>query len=250
MVRMFGTTTAIAVGLAAGIVGAAKGADGPFSTSSKTYDLETLDSTDRKVDVYYPSDGAKGTTFPLISYAHGDHGGGDVNRLGYWSQLHALASYGFVVAATRSCSAGCKDDPVSLPGDARGFGTYYLEQIKVIKWVEAQNASFDGVIGALVDRHVGYGIAGHSMGGQATLFSSSYANATQNRIKAAVMHHAYSSSHPKPTIPFLAMTGSKDTVAKPKLTKAFYDEADGTLHRGYVNKKGANHLEPLFKNNM
>ena len=88
------------------------------------------------------------------------------------------------------------------------------------------------------------------MGGQATLFSSSYSNATQNRIKAAVMHHAYSTSHPKPTIPFLAMTGSKDTVAKPKLTKAFYDEADGDMHRGYVNKKGAGHLEPLFKNNM
>ena len=82
-----------------------------------------LDSTDRKVDVYYPSNGVKGKSFPLISYAHGDHGGGDLNHLGYWSQLHALASYGFVVAATRSCSSGCRDNPKSLPGDARRFGT-------------------------------------------------------------------------------------------------------------------------------
>ena len=34
------------------------------------------------------------------------------------------------------------------------------------------------------------------------------------------------------------------------MTQRFYDEAAGNMHRGYVNKKGASHVEPIFKNNM
>ena len=68
---------------------------------------------------------------------------------------------------------------------------------------QAAKAIFDGH----VNRSVGYGVAGHSMGGQATVFSSSYGNATGHRIRAAVMHHAFTHDYPAPTVPFLAFTG-------------------------------------------
>ena len=69
----------LSLGIATTLVAAT--AASPFSTSTKTYTVQSLDSTDRKVDVYYPTNGSKGDTFPLISYAHGDHGGGDIVSL-------------------------------------------------------------------------------------------------------------------------------------------------------------------------
>ncbi len=56
--------------------------------------------------------------------------------------------------------------------------------------VDPQNMTSSGAAGfANINWTAGVGIAGHSMGGQATLFSSAY-NASAYGIKAAVMHHA------------------------------------------------------------
>ena len=63
---------------------------------------------------------------------------------------------------------------------------------------------------------LGFGIAGHSMGGQATLFSSSLQNATAYNIRTAVFHHAYTHVFPAPTVPFIVFTGEKDTTAPPE----------------------------------
>ena len=74
------------------------------------------------------------------------------------------------------------------------------------------------------------------------MFSSSYGNASAYDIKAAVMHHAYTHSYPAPQIPFLAMTGSKDTTASPKMTESYYRAEGANPHRGFVNKEGADHV--------
>ena len=83
------------------------------------------------------------------------------------------------------------------------------------------------------------------MGGQATVFSSSYNNASAYDIKAAVIQHAFTHEHPAPQIPFLAMTGSSDTVADPADTEKYFNASGANPHRGLVNKKGATHMEPV-----
>ena len=92
----------------------------------------------------------------------------------------------------------------------------------------------------------GVGVAGHSMGGQATLFSSSFDNATKYDIRAAVLHHAYTHSFPSPTVPFLDFTGEEDTIAPAaSMGLPIYLAADGSdLQRGYVDKTFAGHHEP------
>lgn len=57
----------------------------------------------------------------------------------------------------------------------------------------------------------GVGIAGHSMGGQSTVFASSLGNASGSNITAAVMHHAYTHAYPAPQVPFLAFTGEQSS---------------------------------------
>merc|ERR1719329_684435 len=97
----------------------------------------------------------------------------------------------------------------------------------------------------ILDVDVGVGVAGHSMGGQATLFSSSALGAGYN-IKAAVMHHAYTHSFPAPEVPFLAFTGTRDLTASPSMTHGFYNASGASPVKGLVNKAGANHQEPTI----
>lgn len=103
----------------------------------------------------------------------------------------------------RACNIGCIDDLTSLPGDPPAFAHYYKQQLHVIDWAK----TIPDDIFKTVNFTGGVGVAGHSMGGQATLFSSSYRNASEHGITAAVMHHAYTHEYPGPTVPFLAMTG-------------------------------------------
>ena len=44
---------------------------GPYSTASKTYPCHALDKSSQEVVVVHPTNASSGTTFPLISYAHG-----------------------------------------------------------------------------------------------------------------------------------------------------------------------------------
>ena len=118
-----------------------------------------LDSSDQTVDVFYPSqlkeevgrgegnhhggsvspffgiatDGKR--QFPLVAFAHGWNGGGDLNIYSYYPLLSELASYGYVVAAVRACNLGCLDHPRNLPFDPPGFGDYYKQQLGVIEFV-------------------------------------------------------------------------------------------------------------------
>merc|ERR1712048_695191 len=115
------------------------------------------------------------------------------------------ASYGYIVAAHESCDTGCKQggsDPLNPPG----FKDMYKEQLKVIDWAKKQS---DAVFGK-ANFDIGVGVSGHSMGGQATMRSSSKLGEGHG-IKAAAMHHAYSiGAYNAPIVPFAAFTGSGD----------------------------------------
>ena len=227
---------------------------GPFTTAYASYNVSTMDRTDQWIDIYYPNDNTTGRRWPLLSYAHGLYGGGAVDSIAYKPLLQAMASYGFVIVFPRSCNSGCSQRCISLPSDPLCFGNFYEEQLKALVWAQEQSNNASGPAHSIllqVNHTVGYGIAGHSMGGQATLFSSSFQNATQHQIKAAVFHHVYTHETPSPTIPFLAFTGSTDITAPPAMTHAFFDEAAKSglaPNRGIVVKKDADHVEPLLWN--
>ena len=79
---------------------------GPYKTASKELTNTLLDLSDQKVLIAYPVT-TSGEKFPFISYAHGAGGGGSSISV-YYELLSQIASYGFVVAAHRSCSVGKK----------------------------------------------------------------------------------------------------------------------------------------------
>jgi hypothetical protein len=218
---------------------------GPFSTTHKTFKYSELDITDHGIEAVYPTgQGTTGTAFPVISYAHGlGDGGGDV--MDHYSGsthplLEELASWGYVVLAPRSCNDGCLLSCKTLKSDPPCFGHFYDQQLKTIDWARSPAAAEAGlpINTSLV------AVAGHSMGGQATLFSAAY-NATSHGIKAAALHHAYTHSYPAiPNIPHLIFTGTHDTTAPPQMADSIFNAVGAFAIRGLVNKAGAKHDEP------
>ena len=80
-----------------------------------------LDSTSHTVHVVYPEVASStNSSFPLISYAHGDAGGGAIDITSYYELFNHIASFGYVIAAPLACDIGCKDDRVNLPLDPPG----------------------------------------------------------------------------------------------------------------------------------
>lgn len=218
----------------------------PFRAEHSKLLDQRQDRTDRTVDVYYPSPVlGKGVnrSFPMISYAHGYSGGGPVNNIAYEELLRGLAGFGYIVVAPRACDYGCEcKKQCSLPGDPDGFQAYYRTQLRALEWARAM-ARQPGPFAELELSH-GVGIAGHSMGGQATVFSSSIRNATDFDIRAAVMHHAYTHVFPAPKIPFLVFTGTEDTTAPPAMANGIFSAPGANGTRGLVNRIGATHHEP------
>lgn len=208
---------------------------GPYPTEHVNYHVEVLDTSFQEAVVIYPVENEKNETFPLISYAHGAFGGGYQTYPGYKALFDGLASHGFIVVATKSCSIGC---------DEGGWETYYLEQLKIIEW--AQTMTSDPILGR-INHNLGYAIAGHSMGGQATARSAGVAS--EYNIKAAVIHH------PAPTeldagknifIPLGAFTGTLDNCCGSDTTHRIYDYA--ATPKSFANMEKATHMEPnLFQ---
>ena len=133
---------------------------------------------------------------------------------------------------------------VSLAHDPPCFGNYYKKQLAVIDWAKAcTGGSTCSEPFANVDWSAGVGIAGHSMGGQATLFSSAPEYTAQYDIRTAVMHHAFSHTFPAPSVPFLDFTSELDTTAPADtMGLPIYKSAEGTgVIRAYVDKALTNH---------
>ena len=221
----------------------------PLAASHAELRDSEQDRTDRTVDVYYPTPddtSEANRSFPLISFAHGYSGGGAVTNIAYGELLKGLAGFGYVVVSTRACDDGCScKEHCSLGGDPKGFSTFYTQQLRAITWARAQAAEARTPEPfAELDVAAGAGIAGHSMGGQATLFSASGSNASSFDIRAAVMMHAYTHVFPAPEVPFLAFTGTKDTTAPPSMASGFYNAPGAATVKGLANREGATHHEP------
>ena len=140
---------------------------GPHPTARATVDVPGLWLNESTVDVYYPSDvdvdDAPGTQ-RFVAFAHGAGGGLAVEPYVYHSLLHALASWGFVVAAPRACLGG------------ECLHTSYEQALTVVDFAREAAAAGDAIFG-LAGFARGAGLAGHSMGGEATLLGSERARA-------------------------------------------------------------------------
>ncbi len=210
---------------------------GPYRVKHASFKVPTMDATDPQIVVTYPDvDSSTGQRFPLMSYAHGAAGGGWYTFEGYYSLFQGMASHGFVVAATKSCSLGCQDG---------GWKTYYLEQLKTIEWAKNVSTSADpGPLG-LINWTAGVGIAGHSMGGQATVRSARRDWTEKYDIRAAVLHHPETDDGGvNISVPVAAFTGEKDHTCPPSQTHHIWDPAPRP--KTLANRVDATHLEPVL----
>eukprot|EP00966_Prymnesium_polylepis_P086975 2012978-Prymnesium_polylepis.1 len=197
---------------------------GPYNITRLSFNLSTLDSTSHVINAVYPAV-SRSSTFPLVVYAHGFD---DAGYIDYTSLFDELASWGYVVVCALSCKLGCRDDCVSKKYDPPCFGHYYLEQLMTARWAQA---SSDAAV-LPINHSAGIALAGHSMGGQATLFSAAF-NASGYNVKAVALHHAFTHSYPAiDSVPFLAFTGELDDVAPPRMANAIFDTPGACATRG------------------
>jgi len=245
---------------------AVPGPEGPYTTGFKQYKVPQLDAAGghQKMDVYYPTDAQPGETFPLISYSHSMLGGsfGPVayQRVLYGKLFPQLASHGFILVCPEDCNAdGCGDkvnapytDCAGLPPvSPDGWASYYGEQLKSIEWARNQTELGDEIF-SMLDVDAGVGIAGHSMGGQATALSSHFACTEKWNIKAAALHHSANGDTPignlgvNISVP-LAAFGSTGDASCTAETKAMFEQSTA-YPKIFRNEKGFSHLEPMTLN--
>lgn len=152
--------------------------------------------------------------------------------------LKSLASHGFIVAALKSCNVGCRDG---------GWDTYYEEQLKVLVWAQSPEMRDDDVMGR-VNHAIGYGAAGHSMGGQATARSA--VRAAQYNIRAAILLHPFASAFEDLGkdihVPLAGFTGTLDDCCGEEATRRYYDECPAP--KTLADMVDARHTEPNVPN--
>ena len=83
---------------------------GPFAVTNATFEFADMDRSDRMIDTVYPM-APPDKMFPLVSFAHGFAEGGSGVMEAYGPLLSEIASWGFVVVATRACTAGWTNSP-------------------------------------------------------------------------------------------------------------------------------------------
>jgi len=214
---------------------------GPYDTKIETFKDRRFDWSDTHIDVVYPVT-QDNRTFPLISYAHGYSNVADGD---YHSLFHTLASWGYVVVAPKTCRYGCFTpwNCQNLGHDPMCYGAYYKMQLLAIDWAKERPDKLP------INFAAGVGVAGHSMGGQATLYSAAK-GAVSHDIRAAVMHHPYTHTYPSiQTVPFLVFTSTNDTLATPQMSQNIFNASDACPERGFVErlddpKDPEPHLEP------
>lgn len=101
------TGPALAAPLVAAGQGAAPPARGKYPTEHhNVYMGGFVSGILQTADIYFPS-GVNGSTFPVITFAHGVYEGGPINDAAFSDMLSEVASHGYFVVATDACAAVC-----------------------------------------------------------------------------------------------------------------------------------------------
>lgn len=224
-------------------------AAGQYETTKMVYEDTGYDAgstvSRRNFVVVAPSDPQPTDRFPIIAYAHGAGAGGALMNV-YDTHFHWLASYGFVVVAPDSCTLSC-GDPMN-----GGWELFKYEQLRGVDF--ARNKTESGAADAPWARHVdwdnGIGVAGHSMGGTATLLSSFAADAERYRVRAAAYHQGmalppFVTLDPsRVTVPLIAFTGGLDVVVTPAQVREIYAQVPHP--KTFRDQVGTGHMEPCL----
>jgi len=173
----------------------------------------------------YPADSSR--KYPVISYAHGLTLGGERLEGAYIKLWNLLASAGYVIIAPKAGAMNyCTDE--------------YKDQLNALEWVRNSTELKDRI-----DFSMPAAIAGHSMGGLATILSASQAEKVKElNIGAAVAEHP--SVHIggcegcKPIVPIMFTTGTKDFIVPPNIVRNEYKRTTNVT-RAFVNFQGVGH---------
>jgi dienelactone hydrolase len=222
---------------------------GPYEVTKRSYRVTKLHWSNRRADVVFPSQllsEDNTDTFPFLVFAHGFLGGNLFTYRKYKALLDGLASFGFIVAAPRSCNFGC-------PGFGR-WNTYYEEQLKLIEWADEMRLEGHEVL-QFIDREAGFGVLGHSTGGVATLDALEFAD--QYDITAGVLLHPAptdtfpptdTDTPPDLTVPTAIFTGTTDGCCGAATSKPIFDAIVSAPAKAYANMIDAGHAEPNNSN--
>jgi hypothetical protein len=147
--------------------------------------MDTHDLDFALYTVFYPGVMPEGETFPLITWGNGTCAMPE----GYGPLLRYVASFGYIIVAPNSRSAGSAGQPM----------------IKALDFMFAENEKADSKFFGKIDTDK-VGAMGHSQGSGATATASS-----DPRIKAVILFNGGTSA----SKPYLAVSGDRDLGGTP-----------------------------------
>jgi len=184
-------------------------------------------------DIVYPKQIKTGEKFPFISFAHGTGARDPIND--YKVALTTVASYGFVIVASRSCPIIECATP------------FVHDQLQVITAC-SQNKTLHPAL-ATADFSI-VGVFGHSMGGMSTLAAAGGGlgvDPSKYNIKAAVSQHPCQDGMDNGRdvkIPIMFTAGSVDKICEDGCSAQFFDAVPSKYPKILFDIKGADHFEP------
>jgi len=183
--------------------------------------------------VVYPADTSR--KYPVISYAHGFSDGGSHLDDVYKKNWDLLASAGYVIVAAKAGRIDyCLDQ--------------WKDQLHALEWAKTSLEVKDRI-----DWSLPAAIAGHSMGGRATVLSASQEKVKILNIGAAVAQHPSVNvggcPNCKPLVPIMFTTGSEDSVVPPSSVKDQYSKTTG-VPKAFVEIRGVGHHDCSTRANV
>ena len=236
-VRATPVRVAIAVALCTlatgGIASADSSLPGPFPVSQRNVTVTRANNTTFTAQLRYPAtSSAAGAPFapaaapaPAVTFGHGFLTSVDL----YDSTLDHLASHGYIVIATTSGGE-------LFPNHAN----YAVDMRQCLTWLEQQDALAGGFLLGAVDE-AAFGVAGHSMGGGASMLAAAADARIRCAVTLAAAETSPSSAAAATTVqfPLRAIVGSADTIVAPSTTVSQYNNCDAP--RQFANIAGGSH---------
>ena len=221
---------------------------GPFNTSETEVYVGGFYNKDGSQDAwaFYPSADAL-RVFPVLSFSHGDGGGGFMLHWAFSGLLRLVASHGFVVVAHKSCFWPWDCGP-GMTGSEQ-----YTDQLRVLEWALGE------AHGLPVDREKAGGVFGQSTGGRTSIQCA--AAASKGTLSGSTSVGAAVALHPDPCIgehdgwlhgdcdsakdvdgPIAVFTSSDDTTEPEGSAKANFDAAVSG-DKLFGSMKGVTHVK-------